>query len=179
MSREINDERNELSRQIYKQRTEIDYKFKTMSKQIIELKEFLKKSEGCFTTSGSLEAIKKIQTFLENLYSSIEKLEKEQRLFRVRRQRICPHEVVIKTYNNRPECLICEQRLLLERDTFGIEIDLEGLIGDELMPYRDYLKIKEILEKIIYQEGDIIENTLTALQELQTESDIKIYRRSL
>lgn len=171
MNRKIYEERLK----IYKEQIKRKERMNKLNSDYWKLNEFLRENQNKFKNKESIEALKRINAYFETTQKELTKLQKEIKIARLRPRTDCKHEIILKNANQL-ECLICGCDLFREDVDCELKIDLGG---DVYRQNEIYNKVLTIFDEIIKQEGDIVEEMIPLLEELQYESDIKIYRRSL
>ena len=134
------------------------------------LKEFIEEEEKIFKRKESIEALKSIKEYLTNLQKELLESNKEYQKIHKELACSCNHEVAIREgfgYH----CLICYTSL-------GKDIPKESLISiDTNGDYITEDKILKIFEDVVHSDKDLVETLGEALEELQYDSKIKVYRR--
>lgn len=139
------------------------------------LEVFLKENEKIFKRKESINALKTIRTYFENI-------EKEYKEIKIKYNQLdkelfttCKHEVAIK-YNIYPcyQCLICGRTLGVNHEIIS-EISLLSIdtADDHNVAHIIENKFKEIVRSNL----DLIEEMIHLVEELQYDTNIKVYRR--
>jgi len=139
------------------------------------LEVFLKENETFFKRKESINALKTIRTYFKNKENEYEEIkikynELDKELFTT-----CKHEVAIKS-NIYPwyQCLICGR-------TLGVNHEIIPEISLLSIDITDDHNVAHIIEnkfkEIVGSNLDLVEEMTYLVEELQYDTDIKVYRR--
>lgn len=134
------------------------------------LKKFMKENEQIFKKKESIEALKSIKEYLIKIESEV--IESDKECLKIHKELIgsCNHDVSIKRCWDY-QCLICKRYI-------NKDIPKESLISiDTNGDYITEDKILKIFEDVVHSDKDLVETLGEALEELQYDSKIKVYRR--
>lgn len=140
------------------------------------LKKFLDEHELKFKNQESIEALKKIKLYLEVKQKEYENSQHKQEQLYKSLCNTCKHEIAIK-YNSIPShiCLVCQCSF----DKNGIPIhDIATICIDATKDYEAACIIGAIFEEVLNNDKDLIETINDAVEELQYDRNIKVYRRT-
>lgn len=141
-----------------------------------ELQDFLKNNANNFKKDESVEALKRIRDYYEVKQKEYDINEEEEKKLYKELYSTCNHEVSIK-WSNIPahRCLICD--CTLDKDRTPVEA--KALIAiDTTKDYEVAYIIQEIFKDIVYSDKDLVETINDAVEDLQYERNIKVYRRT-
>lgn len=133
---------------------------------IKNLKLFLKENEEFFKNKESLEALKNIKTYLENIKQKEEKLREEYTQTQINMRANCNHEIILIDDYKNLECPICDLPVL-KNETHNTEL----IIKVNITPQYYKEKISQELEQTPIS---LLEQKLK--QEIN-ENKIKILKR--
>ena len=156
---------------------ELKEKYKKLHKEYCEVNHNLNKLEYFFNTSGkhynkseSIEALKKIKEYMEELYNKEEELRKESKLAQIKFQESCEHEIVIKAPNGK-YCACCGRPIFKDdyKPIYEIEIPIDThLVGYEALmdDKKKYLVkyIRDEVDKYLF-DNEKLEESFEYLQE--------------
>ena len=140
------------------------------------LQDFLENNENNFKKEESVEVLKRIREYYEVKQKEYDTNEEEEKKIYKELYSTCNHEVSVK-WSNRPayRCLICECAF----DEDGIPINEIALISvDTTKDYEVAYIIEDIFKDIVHSDKDLVETINDAVEDLQYERNIKVYRRT-
>lgn len=159
-----------MNKELYIKERELFEKVSSIYSTIYRLREFLNKNEKKFRDEKSILALKEIKEALTELKEKYDEANKKYKLLERELILSCKHELVIKDGYNFV-CPICER-------SFGNEFPDDALLGiDVSKDYKTSDRINNTFKEVVYSDRDLIETFLDLLDEIQYDSDIKIYRR--
>lgn len=161
-----------MDKELYIKREEQLKKLWEVRSLVSVLEEFLIKNQENFKRKESIEALKKIRSYFElkqKEYLEIDKKEKEiyNKLYST-----CKHEIAIKGWEGNPyyHCLICGHNYNEpKKPLISIDVTNDRQVG--------YI-IDKILKDVVHSDKDLMETISDAVEEMQYDRDIKVYRRS-
>ncbi len=139
---------------------------------VYELRKFLNSYQNEFKKKESLEALKRIVTFLEPREKEYESAESEYSELEEKMQDMCSHEIIVKNGHGFYYCPICYENFYTSesniRSTTSYVVELKSRRDED---------ISKMVDEALISEGDFIENIRNGLAEIQYESNVKIIRR--
>lgn len=161
-----------MDKELYIKREEQLKKLWEVRSLVLVLEEFLIKNQENFKRKESIEALKKIRSYFElkqKEYLEIDKKEKEiyNKLYST-----CKHEVIVKGNCGNPyyQCLICKRSSIEPKNSLiSIDVTNDRQVG--------YI-IDKIVKDVVHSDKDLMETISDAVEEMQYDRDIKVYRRS-
>lgn len=161
-----------MGKELYIKREEQLKKLREVRSLVLVLEEFLRNNQENFKRKESIEALKRIREYYElkqKEYLEIDKKEKEiyEELYST-----CKHEVIVKGNGGNPyyQCLICKRNSVEPKNSL-ISIDVTN---DRQVAYI----MDKILKDVVHSDKDLMETISDAVEEMQYDRDIKVYRRS-
>lgn len=141
---------------------------------ISNLKEFLKDNEKNFKEVESIKALQAIRNYLIKKEKELKEAEQNSKYISKELASTCKHEITIK---QNPFygycCLICNRHFTNDNN-----IPNNTLISiDAVEDYHAFLDIQNSLKEIAHSDKDLIATMSELVEDMQYESNIKVYRR--
>lgn len=161
-----------MYKELYIKREEQLKKLRGVRSLVLVLEEFLRNNQENFKRKESIEALERIRLYFELKQKEYFEIEKEERKICNELYSNCKHEVTIKGDGGNPyyQCLICKRNSIESKNSL-ISIDVTN---DRQVAYI----MDKILKDVVHSDKDLMETISEALEEMQYDRDIKVYRRS-
>lgn len=164
-----------MNKELYTQQEKIKIELDEIEREIRSLSIFLRDYEKSFKRNESIESLKTIKAYLlqkeqeyQKIYQNYCELEKEL-------ISTCNHEIVLNRRVGSPEyeCLMCKSDL-------GKKLPPKSLISIDISnDYKFEYLLEDILKKLVHSNLDLVETISNAVEEMQYEREIKVYRRQI
>lgn len=165
-----------MNKELYRSIIENSNELRKLKFVLDSLRLFLKKNENSFKNEESINSLRRIKVYLENVEKDYQRRDLELRRKRLLLYSTCEHEVAIKSIEGAGcRCLICNKSFSWCDNIFPNEVSISV---DVTRDYQVANIIGEIFEHAVYSDGDLVETISDALEELQYDRNIKVYRRS-
>lgn len=162
-----------MDKVLYKKKNELIDKQYNLSIIVSSLENFFNENEKNFKRDESIATLKSIKNYLIEKKTELNDVKKDLIILQRKLIQNCNHEIAIKRSNiYNYQCLICNCSL-------GANIPQNSLISiNTTKDYKVTSVIENIFKDIVYSDKDLIKTISYAVEEIQYESEIKVYRRS-
>lgn len=163
-----------MNKELYIKREEQLKKLRELSFLVHTLEKFLEKNEKNFKKEESIEALKRIKEYFKLKEDEYCECDKEYWELYDQLRFTCKHEVAIRYFNSSYyQCLICGNNL-----DYCDKLPEKALISiDTADDYKVADIIEDIFKEVVHSDKDLMETISEAIEEMQYEKNIKVYRR--
>ena len=161
-----------MDKELYIKREEQLKKLWEVRSLVSVLEEFLIKNQENFKRKESIEALKRIKLYFELKQKELLEIDKKEKEISNELYSTCKHEIAIKGWEGNPyyQCLICGHNSIEPINSLiSIDVTNDFQVG--------YI-IDKILKDVVHSDKDLMETISDAVEEMQYDRDIKVYRRS-
>lgn len=161
-----------MDKELYIKREEQLKKLWEVRSLVSVLEESLINNQENFKRKESIEALKRIKLYFELKQKELLEIDKKEKKIYNELYSTCKHEIAIKGWQGNPyyQCLICKHNFNEpKKSLISIDVTNDFQVG--------YI-IDKIFKDVVQSDKDLMETIGDAVEEMQYDRDIKVYRRS-
>ena len=161
-----------MNKELYIKREEQSKKLSEVRGLVFVLRKFLENNQENFKRKESIEALKRIREYYELKNSEYLEIDKKEKEIYEKLYSTCKNEVIVKGDGGNPyyQCLICKRNFIEPKNSL-ISIDVTN---DRQAGYI----IDKMLKDVVHSDKNLMETISDAVEEMQYDREIKVYRRS-